>query len=58
MAAADHIVDIGPRAGVHGGSIVFSGTYDQICAPGASDTGEYLSGRKRVSVKKKERKPF
>jgi excinuclease ABC subunit A len=33
MAAADHIVDIGPRAGVHGGSIVFSGTYDQICAP-------------------------
>jgi excinuclease ABC subunit A len=57
MAASDHIVDIGPRAGVHGGEIIFQGTYAQICQDGRSETGAYLSGRKQVYVEKAKREP-
>lgn len=50
MRAADHIVDIGPGAGVHGGEVICAGTFDEICACEASITGQYLSGKKFIPV--------
>ncbi|MGL5949066.1 MAG: excinuclease ABC subunit UvrA [Aeromonas sp.] len=47
---ADHVLDIGPGAGVHGGEIVAQGTPAQIMANPASLTGDYLSGRKAIAV--------
>ena len=47
---ADHVLDIGPGAGVHGGSIVAQGTPAQIMANTDSLTGDYLSGRKKIVV--------
>src|SRR5690606_10122776 len=46
IMAADHVVDLGPGAGVHGGRIVAAGTPDEIAANPASLTGQYLSGRR------------
>jgi len=48
IRAADHLVDIGPGAGVHGGSIVAEGSLDDLLAAEASLTGAYLSGRRRI----------
>ena len=56
MRAADHIVDIGPGPGVHGGQIVFSGTPEEILKDEASITGKYLSGRLKIEVPEKRRK--
>ncbi len=56
MMSADHIVDIGPGAGVHGGNVVFSGTVDDILKCEKSITGQYLSGVKKVEVPKTRRK--
>lgn len=50
MRQADYIIDVGPGAGVHGGEIVAEGTIEDICKAKKSITGEYLSGRKRISV--------
>lgn len=50
MYAADHIIDIGPGAGVHGGELVAQGTIEDICAEPRSVTGQYLSGKKFISV--------
>ncbi|MSP59802.1 MAG: excinuclease ABC subunit UvrA [Myxococcales bacterium] len=50
IRAADHVVDMGPRAGVHGGRIVASGTPADILSSTASLTGAYLSGRKSIPV--------
>jgi len=50
MRAADHIVDIGPGAGIHGGELVCQGTAQEIMACEASLTGQYLSGQKRIPV--------
>ena len=47
---ADHVLDIGPGAGVHGGNIVAQGTPAEIMANEASLTGDYLSGRKKIAV--------
>ncbi|MGH8252069.1 MAG: excinuclease ABC subunit UvrA [Steroidobacteraceae bacterium] len=47
---ADHVVDLGPGAGVHGGQVVAQGTPAQIEASPASLTGQYLSGRKRIEI--------
>ncbi len=52
---ADHVVDLGPGAGVHGGQIVAQGTPAEIEASPASLTGQYLSGRKRIEVPDKRR---
>jgi len=52
MRAADYIIDVGPGAGVHGGQIVFAGTYAEILESEASVTGQYLSGRKAIPVPK------
>ena len=48
MRAADHIIELGPAAGVHGGSIIAQGTPAQIAAVAGSITGGYLSGRVRI----------
>ena len=50
MRAADHIVDIGPGAGVHGGEIVATGTVDDIIACKGSITGQYLSGKRYIPL--------
>ncbi|SHE64484.1 excinuclease ABC subunit A [Tissierella praeacuta DSM 18095] len=57
MYAADHIVDIGPGAGIHGGYIVGEGTVDEIKSNPESITGLYLSGKKKIEVPKERRQP-
>jgi excinuclease ABC subunit A len=52
---ADHVLDVGPGPGVHGGKIVAQGTVADICATPGSITGDYLSGRKRIDVPSKRR---
>lgn len=47
---ADHIIDMGPMAGVHGGEVVASGKYDTIIKNKKSLTADYLSGRKKIEV--------
>ncbi len=53
IRAADHIIDIGPGAGVHGGYVVAEGTYEDIIKNDASVTGHYLSGKKQIAIPKK-----
>ncbi|MBQ2998094.1 MAG: excinuclease ABC subunit UvrA [Oscillospiraceae bacterium] len=55
MLAADHIVDIGPGAGIHGGNVVCSGKVEDIMACEESITGAYLSGRKKIEIPEKRR---
>jgi excinuclease ABC subunit A len=47
---ADHVVDLGPGAGVHGGQIVAQGTAAEVAAHADSITGQYLSGRRRIEI--------
>ena len=56
MYAADHIVDIGPGAGIHGGQIVAQGTVEEIKACPDSITGQYLSGVKKITIPANRRK--
>ena len=55
IRAADFIVDVGPKAGVHGGKIVATGSPKEIMACEKSITGQYLSGKRQISVPKKRR---
>ncbi len=55
MRAADHIIDIGPGAGEHGGYVVAEGTYNDIVANTNSLTGDYLARRKRVPLPEQRR---
>ncbi len=55
MHAADHIVDIGPGAGIYGGELVAQGTAEEIMACPQSITGQYLSGRTKIEVPKERR---
>jgi excinuclease ABC subunit A len=55
MLAADHLIDIGPGAGEHGGNIVATGTPSQVAKNRKSTTGAYLSGRKTIPVPKTRR---
>jgi len=57
MQTADHIVDIGPGAGEHGGEVVHSGTYKQLLKNKKSLTGQYLSGKKEIPVPAARREP-
>ena len=57
MRAADMIVDIGPGAGEHGGEVVAVGTAEEIMKCERSETGAYLSGRKRIEVPKERKAP-
>ncbi|EMN7357421.1 excinuclease ABC subunit UvrA [Vibrio parahaemolyticus] len=56
IRCADHVIDIGPGAGGHGGNVVAEGTMDEIIANPNSLTGQYLSGAKEIAVPK-ERTP-
>jgi len=53
IRSADHIIDIGPGAGVHGGTIVASGSLSKILKSKESLTGAYLSGKRRIEIPKK-----
>ncbi len=52
MRAADHIIDMGPGAGLHGGQIMAQGNFDQVKATPGSLTGQYLSGARCIAVPK------
>ena len=56
IAAADHVIDIGPKAGELGGSIMFSGTVEDMLISENSLTGAYLSGRKHIEIPKQRSK--
>jgi excinuclease ABC subunit A len=57
MQAADHILDLGPGAGAHGGRIIAQGTPKEVMASKASLTGQYLRGEMTVTLPHRERKP-
>ena len=57
IRAADHVVDVGPGAGVHGGHIVAQGTPEQVIADKNSLTGQYLSGKKSIRAPAASSKP-
>jgi excinuclease ABC subunit A len=57
MRAADHIIDIGPGAGIHGGYVVAQGSLEDIIACEESITGQYLGGKKKIPVPEERRKP-
>jgi excinuclease ABC subunit A len=50
IRAADHLIDMGPGAGIHGGKVMAQGRYEDIKATAASLTGQYLSGKKSIPV--------
>jgi excinuclease ABC subunit A len=56
IRAADHIVDLGPGAGVHGGEVVAEGNLKQILKAKGSLTADYLTGKRKIEVPKKRRK--
>jgi excinuclease ABC subunit A len=55
IRAADHVVEMGPGPGVHGGEVVVQGTIEDLLACKASPTGQYLSGRRRIETPKRRR---
>ncbi len=55
IRVADHVLDIGPGAGIHGGRVIAEGTPTQVAKNNASITGQYLSGKKKIAVPKKRR---
>ncbi|MFL5883823.1 MAG: excinuclease ABC subunit UvrA, partial [Thermoleophilaceae bacterium] len=57
MRAADHLVDLGPAAGEHGGHVVAEGTPEEVMAVPESATGQYLAGERQIPVPKKRRRP-
>ncbi|WP_369743154.1 excinuclease ABC subunit UvrA [Pseudidiomarina sp. PP-1MA] len=57
IRAADHVIDIGPGAGVHGGQVIAQGHYEEIVADENSLTGDYLSGRKAIEVPAQRHQP-
>ncbi len=57
IAEADYIIDMGPGAGIHGGEIVCQGLPEDIVLCDKSETGLYMSGRKKIDIPSKRRKP-
>ena len=57
ILTADHVVDMGPGAGIHGGEVVAEGTPEQVMANPQSLTGQYLTGFKQIPMPKERRKP-
>ena len=57
MMAADHLVDLGPGAGEHGGHVIAAGTPAEVKKNPSSLTGQYLSGKKKIEVPEERRKP-
>jgi len=58
MRHADHLIDMGPGAGVHGGMVVAEGTPDDVMKNKASITGQYLSGKRQIPVPKTRREGY
>jgi excinuclease ABC subunit A len=56
IRAADHLVEMGPGPGVHGGEVVVQGTMDDVLACKASPTGQFLSGKRSIKMPKQRRK--
>jgi excinuclease ABC subunit A len=56
IRAADHVVEMGPGPGVHGGNVVAQGGLDEVLACDASPTGQFLSGRRSIAMPKRRRK--
>ncbi|HWC09092.1 MAG TPA: excinuclease ABC subunit UvrA, partial [Solirubrobacterales bacterium] len=57
MMAADHLVDLGPGAGEHGGHVIAAGTPKEVAKNPASLTGQYLSGKRKIEVPEQRREP-
>jgi excinuclease ABC subunit A len=57
MLAADHLVDLGPGAGEHGGHVIAAGTPTEVAKNAASLTGQYLSGKRRIELPEERRQP-
>jgi excinuclease ABC subunit A len=57
MRAADHLVDLGPGAGEHGGHVIAEGRPSEVARDPASLTGQYLAGKRRIDVPAKRRRP-
>jgi excinuclease ABC subunit A len=57
ILTADHVVDMGPGAGIHGGEVVAEGTPEEVMANPQSLTGQYLTGFKQIPMPKARRKP-
>ncbi|MBA2419797.1 MAG: excinuclease ABC subunit UvrA, partial [Thermoleophilaceae bacterium] len=57
MLAADHVLDLGPGAGEHGGRLIAQGTPEDVMAVPESLTGQYLAGRREIAVPAKRRRP-
>ena len=57
ILTADHVVDMGPGAGIHGGEVVAEGTPEEVMANPQSLTGQYLTGFKQIPMPKERRKP-
>ncbi len=56
MKSADYLIDIGPFAGIHGGEVIFEGTYEALLKDNNSLTAKYLNGVKKIEVPEKRRK--
>lgn len=56
MLECDHLIDIGPGAGIHGGEVIAQGTPAQVTKSAKSLTGQYLSGKKKISIPEERRK--
>ena len=56
MKACDYLVDIGPRAGIHGGEVIACGTPEEVMKNSSSITGAYLAGNMRIEVPSTRRK--
>jgi excinuclease ABC subunit A len=57
MMAADHLVDLGPGAGEHGGHVIAAGTPKEVAKDPASLTGQYLSGKRKIELPEERRQP-
>ncbi|UCF41755.1 MAG: excinuclease ABC subunit UvrA, partial [Gemmatimonadota bacterium] len=57
IRCADHVIDMGPGAGIHGGEVVAEGTPAEVMSNASSPTGAYLSGRRCIAVPDERRKP-
>jgi excinuclease ABC subunit A len=57
IRAADHLVDMGPGAGAHGGTVIAEGTPEEVMQNSASLTGQYLSGFRQIPISKERREP-
>jgi len=57
IRSADHVIDIGPGAGIHGGEIIAQGTPEQVINNPASLTGQYLSGQQQIAIPEQRTRP-